>query len=84
MGSDDDFIYFPMSGTNPETGANDNIIEVYDWSGKFITRIPISDSFESESMFEFNGKYYISYYKFASNPGAHLYELTLNIIFSAK
>ena len=76
MGSDDDFIYFPMSA------ENGNILEVYDWSGNYVTRIQIADKFESESMFELDGKYYISYYKFASNPGAHLYELNLYIHFS--
>jgi hypothetical protein len=75
MGSDYDFIYFPMSS------EKDNIIEVYDWSGNYVTRIHISDEFESESMFESNGKYYISYYKGSADPGAHLYELQLNIHF---
>lgn len=75
MGSDDDFIYFPMSG------ENDNIFAVYDWSGKHVTDITISDKFESESMFELNGKYYVAYYKGASNPGSHLYEFRLNICF---
>jgi len=30
MGSDDDFIYFPMSG------HKDNILVVYDWNGNYV------------------------------------------------
>ena len=75
MGSDDDFIYFPMSG------ESDNLLEVYDWNGKFVTGIRIADKFESESFFWVNGKYYISYYKGAADPGAHLYELNLYIVY---
>ncbi len=54
MGSDDNYIYFPMSST-------DNILVVYDWEGNFVTKIQIPVNMESESMFWVNGKYYIAY-----------------------
>lgn len=54
MGSDDNYIYFPMSST-------DNILVVYDWDGNFVTKIHVPVNMESESMFWVNGKYYISY-----------------------
>ena len=65
MGSDDSYIYFPMSGTN------DNIIVVYDWSGEYVTTLTLNTASESESLFYTNGKYYISFL----SVGAALFEL---------
>lgn len=55
MGSDNKYIYFPMSG------YNDNILVVYDWEGNYVTKVVIPVKMESESMFWVNGKYYIAY-----------------------
>ncbi len=67
MGSDDDFIYFPMSG------SSDNILMVYDWAGKYITTVTIPSTLESESMFFVNGSYYVNFY---SGDGARLFKLS--------
>lgn len=76
MGSDEDYVFFPMSG------SKDNVIEVYDWDGKYVTTITVGDSFESESLFWVNDTYYISYYKGASTAGAYLYRLDFYIIYA--
>ena len=65
MGSDDSYIYFPMSGTN------DNIIVVYDWSGEYVTTLTLNTASESETLFYTNGKYYVSF----ASVGAALFEL---------
>lgn len=69
MGSDDSYIYFPMSG-----GTNGNKIVVYGWDCKLVTVLSISDTIESESMFYAAGKYYVSFYP-GSHAGATLLEL---------
>lgn len=76
MGSDEQYVYFPMSG------SKDNVIEVYSWDGDYVTTINVPDSFESESLFWVNDTYYIAYYKGASNAGAYLYRLNFRIIYA--
>ena len=74
MGSDDSYIYFPMSGTN------DNIIVVYDWSGKYVTTLTLNTASESETLFYTNGKYYISFL----SAGASLFELMSDFYYQYK
>ena len=76
MGSDDSFVYFPMS---PKSSAKttDNILCTYDWNGNYVTDIHIPLSLESESMFYADGKYYVNFY----NAGARLYKITPLITF---
>ena len=69
MGSDEDFIYFPMS---PKGDNKDNIFVVYDWSGEYVTTIHLDTDRESESMFMVNGDYYVNFY---FGDGARLYKL---------
>ena len=71
MGSDEDYVYFPMSG------KNDNVLVVYDWEGKYITTITVPVSHESESMFWVNDTYYIAY----NTNGEAVYETTFEIMF---
>jgi hypothetical protein len=71
MGSDEDFIYFPMSG------SKDNVLVVYDWNGNYVTTVTVPMSHESESMFWVNGKYYIAY----NTNGEAVYETDFEIIF---
>ena len=72
MGSDDSYIYFPMSGTS------DNIIVVYDWSGEYVTTIPFNTAGESESLFYTNGNYYINFL----SAGGSLYVLSPILYYS--
>lgn len=65
MGSDDSFVYFPMSG------ARKNILLAYDWEGNLVSTMDLRLSLESESMFYANGDYYVCY-KF---NGATLYRV---------
>lgn len=71
MGSDDDYIYFPMSG------KSDNVLVVYDWEGRHITNITIPLKQESESMFWVNGKYYVAF----NHGGEMLHEMNFEIIY---
>lgn len=68
MGSDDSYVYFPMSG------SKDNILVVYDWSGKYVTTLTVPTATESESMFYAAGRYYVNFYA-GSSKGAQLYEI---------
>lgn len=73
MGSDDDYFYFPMSGTTNE-------ILVYDWDTvKYLRTITVPTSEECESMFKLNDDYYINFYK--SGKGSDLYKLELALIY---
>ena len=56
MGSDNDYLYFPMSG------KTDNILVVYNWNGQYVTTIRIPMAEESESLFWVNGEYYVAYH----------------------
>lgn len=64
MGSDDNYIYFPMSKNDKQ-----NIIVVYDWYGNYIRTIESDVTREAESMFWVNGRYYFAhnYYKEGMN-----------------
>lgn len=77
MGSDEDYIYFPMSG------ERDNVLAVYDWAGQYVTTVTVPDKFESESFFWVNGQYYIAYYRGASDSGAYLYRVNFRIVYGA-
>ena len=71
MGSDEDYVYFPMSG------KKDNVLVVYDWEGKYVTTITVPVSHESESMFWVNDTSYIAY----NTNGEAGYETTFEIMF---
>lgn len=68
MGSDDSYVYFPMSG------SKDNVLVVYDWEGKFVTTLTVPVALESESMFYAAGRYYVAFYT-GSKTGAAIYEI---------
>lgn len=53
MGSDDAFVYFPMSGSRK------NILLAYDWEGNLVSTMDMGLSLESESMFYANCDYYV-------------------------
>lgn len=73
MGSDEDYIYFPMS---PKDSNRDNVLVVYDWSGNYVTTVHLDTDRESESMFMVNGDYYVSFY---FGDGARLYKLVFYV-----
>lgn len=68
MGSDESYVYFPMSG------SKDNILVVYDWEGTYVTTLTVPTTTESESMFYAAGRYYVNFYA-GSSKGAMLYEI---------
>ena len=63
MGSDESYIYFPMSG------LQSNFIEIYDWKGNYVTHFLMDDPRESETIFWVNGIYFIC---FNDGHAAHL------------
>ena len=69
MGSDDSYVYFPMSKSK-----TDNVLVVYDWKGKFVSTLKINLTVESESMFYAAGRYYVAFYS-GSKVGLELYEM---------
>ncbi len=65
MGSDDRYIYFPMSA------SGDNVIDVYDWEGQYVTTVHLPFSKESETMFYAAGDYYMNF----NHSGSELYRI---------
>lgn len=65
MGSDDFYVYFPMSG------STDNGLFTYDWDGNYVKTLSIPLTLESESMFYAAGNYYVNFY----SGGAKLYRI---------
>ncbi len=68
MGSDDHYVYFPMSS------SKDNILVVYDWNGKHVATLKVDLALESESMFYAGGNYYVNFHE--KSKGAQLYKVT--------
>lgn len=66
MGSDDHYVYFPMSS------SKDNVLVTYDWNGRYVATLKIALSLESESMFYAAGNYYVNFH----SGGANLYKIT--------
>ena len=69
MGCDDDYVYFPMSG------SSDNVLVAYDWNGNYAATLTVPTKLESESMFYAAGQYYVNFYA-GSGKGAKLYQIT--------
>ena len=76
MGSDDHYVYFPMSG------SSDNLLVIYDWNGRFVTSLKVNEALESESMFYAAGNYYVNFHK--SSNGAQLYKITPELKYNLK
>ena len=55
MGSDETYIYFPMSSSSR------NILDTYDWEGNPVCHIILPTAHESESLFYVNGSYFVSF-----------------------
>ena len=72
MGSDDNYIYFPMSYQDKK-----NVIVVYDWYGNYIMTIQSDVTREAESMFWVNGKYYFAHNYYLE--GMNVWETDLKI-----
>ncbi len=64
MGSDEECIYFIMSGNN----TGDNVLVVYTWEGRYLGIIKVPVSYEGESMYWVNGKYYTIYHIGGTGP----------------
>ncbi len=78
MGSDDEYFYFPMSPRNKEIY---NAILVYDWAtGSYQGSLRLPINYESESMFEHDGVYYVVFY----HRGATLYRINPILKFKAR
>ncbi len=78
MGSDDEYFYFPMSPKNKEIY---NALLVYDWAtGTYQGSLHIPLNYESESMFEHDGVYYVVFY----HRGATLYRINPVLKFEAR
>lgn len=77
MGSDEDYIYFIMSGQN---GNKDNRLVVYTWAGGYVDTLEVPVQHEGESMFWVNGKYYIAYHR--AGLGPTLYETHFAVVYA--
>lgn len=72
MGSDDHYLYFPMSFKDRK-----NIVVVYDWDGNYITTVKSDVTREAESMFWVNGKYYFAHNYFLEGMNVWEGEFTI-------
>lgn len=55
MGSDESYIYFPMSG------SGQNILDTFDWDGNRICQVILPTPHESERLFYVNGRHFVSF-----------------------
>lgn len=65
MGSDESYIYFPMSG------SGQNILDTFDWDGNRICQVILPTPHESESLFYVNGRHFVSF----NYDGGTVYEI---------
>ena len=75
MGSDEDYLYFPMSGNK------DNILDVYNWNGNYVSTIHVRSNYESESMFWVNDTHYISYFTDSQSMCTALHRLEFRALY---
>ncbi len=75
MGSDEECVYFIMSGNN----TGDNVLVVYSWEGNYLGTVTVPISYEGESMYWVNGKYYTVYH--VGGTGPIIYETVFNIVY---
>ena len=68
MGSDENYIYFPMSD------SDSNFLQIYDWDGNYVDQLLLDFPWESESMFWVNDTYYIA---FNHENAAQLYKMKI-------
>jgi len=69
MDSDDNYIYFPQNKKDNSV----NRVQVYDWTGSFITSIRVSAFQEIESMFHVGDDVYLAF----NASGSYLYKADL-------
>lgn len=70
MGSDEAYIYFPMSG------SGQNILDTFDWDGNRICQVILPTPHESESLFYVNGRHFVSF----NYDGGTVYEIFFRAI----
>ena len=70
MGSDDQYIFFPMSG------SAQNILDTYDWEGNPVCHIILPTTHESESLFYVNGRHFVAF----NVNGSTVYEIFFRCI----
>lgn len=71
MDCDDDFIYMPMSG------SDDNVIIVRTWDGDTPRVVHLNTKMESETIMNWDGKYYINF----NSGGSRICDLTFEILY---
>ena len=47
---------------SPKSGKPDNVLSVYDWNGKYLSRVYLSRNMELESVFHYGNRLYVGYY----------------------
>ena len=74
MGSDEKYIYFPMSG------SGQNILDTFDWDGNRICQVILPTPHESESLFYVNGRHFVSF----NYDGGTVYEIFFRCVLTAE
>ena len=74
MGSDENYIYFPMSG------SGQNILDTFDWDGNRICQVILPTPHESESLFYVNGRHFVSF----NYDGGTVYEIFFRCYMTAE
>jgi sugar lactone lactonase YvrE len=62
----------------------ENLIVVFDWTGKQIRTIELPEEHESESIFVVGDRYYITFYHSSKDAGTYLHELTFTLEYRAS
>lgn len=76
MDADDTYIYMPLSRDSSK-GTDDNIIIVYTWQDGFKRIVHLATPMESETLMNWEGKYYINF----NSGGCKIYDLTYDVVY---
>ena len=78
MGSDEHYLYFPVSHSN----KTKNLIIVFDWNGNQIKEVSLPEQHESQSIFTVGDDYYITFYHNGKDAGTYLHKLTFTLMYT--
>lgn len=59
----DSYSEYMLVGQSPGNGGKENIISVYNWDGKYMSRVSLGSTYELENVYHKNGNFYAGFYR---------------------
>ncbi len=59
----DSYSEYMLVVQSPGNGGKENIISVYDWDGKYMSRVSLGSTYELENVYHRNGNFYAGFYR---------------------